>query len=101
LKPYGITSQTVALDDERPKGYTADRLSDAFRRYLPAPAERDPPAGVSNPVTQSPLEPEGAQTHVGTAMATSVPGDRESTCLSQATDEGLATDQVRAELCRP
>jgi putative DNA primase/helicase len=55
LKPYGIASQTVALGASRPKGYTADQLAEAFRRYLPAAGAIEPPAAGSNPVTGSPF----------------------------------------------
>ncbi|MDP3064594.1 MAG: DUF3631 domain-containing protein [Chloroflexota bacterium] len=38
LRPYGVVSHNVALDDgSRPKGYALAGFADAFTRYLPAP----------------------------------------------------------------
>lgn len=51
LKPYGISSRTVRIGNDTPKGYRREDLSDAWRRYLP-PVQEDgdrspPPDGTS------------------------------------------------------
>jgi hypothetical protein len=35
LKPFGILSKTIRIDDHTPKGYTRDQFTDVFKRYLP------------------------------------------------------------------
>ena len=97
LKRYGITSQTVALGDKRPKGYTAYQLSEAFRRYLPAAVESDSPRVGSNPVTRSPVDSASLQIPFASAIPTGVPGDRELPLSGGVTGGALKTDQKRAE----
>jgi len=36
LKPFGIYSKTLRIDDKQRKGYTSDCFKDAFKRYIPS-----------------------------------------------------------------
>jgi hypothetical protein len=40
LKPYGIRSKKVRIDDATLRGYTREDLFDAWQRYLPPPPEQ-------------------------------------------------------------
>lgn len=61
LRPYGITSKTIRVGDERAKGYERSDFEDAFRRYAPSPSlqgrdnvtifEPQGPAGQNEDVT--------------------------------------------------
>jgi hypothetical protein len=35
LRPFGIISKTIRIDDHTAKGYTRDQFTDVFKRYLP------------------------------------------------------------------
>jgi hypothetical protein len=54
LKPYGIRARTIALGDQRPKGYTAVQFSEPFRRYQPKVTGAASDGGRSSRVTGSP-----------------------------------------------
>jgi hypothetical protein len=36
LKPFGILSKTIRIDDDTSKGYTGEQFVDTFNRYLPS-----------------------------------------------------------------
>lgn len=65
LRQWGIRSRNLVIGDTRPKGYTLDDMADAFSRYLPLPATKDPKPqvelvadDVADVSAQSATEPE-------------------------------------------
>jgi hypothetical protein len=53
LRPYGIKSGTVRVDDATPKGYSRSALEDAWARYL-APSPESPPQAPQAPQALDP-----------------------------------------------
>jgi hypothetical protein len=58
LKPYGVKSRTVRIDQATAKGYHAADLADAWARYLPPP-EASQPSQASHPARPTPENPHG------------------------------------------
>ena len=86
LKPYGIKSQTVPIDGGRPKGYYADRLADAFGRYLPAASGDAEAAEVTeaNLSARSPFVPDEPQTRIDIGIPEGDRGDRTNPPVGEA-----------------
>jgi hypothetical protein len=50
LKPYGVASKNVRIDDEQAKGYGCEDLADPWRRYVPSvpPSHDDEKDGLTS-----------------------------------------------------
>lgn len=59
LKPYGVSSKTIRIEKETPKGYRREDLADAWSRYLPSPPHESATSATS--ATSAPEEPSVAQ----------------------------------------
>ena len=63
LKAFGVTPGTIRVDTGTPKGYVAERLADAFGRYLPSctvPEAATPPQAaptLDDPPENDPPQP--------------------------------------------
>jgi hypothetical protein len=57
LRPYGIKSGTIRVDQATPKGYKREALADAWTRYLPPSPENPPQAPqATDPPREKPHE---------------------------------------------
>jgi Protein of unknown function (DUF3631)/RepB DNA-primase N-terminal domain len=54
LKPYGVKSDKIRIEDKTPRGYLRASFEDAWARYLPDPAEESEGEGETNPKGSNP-----------------------------------------------
>lgn len=95
LRPYGVKSRNVRIDDQQGKGYRRDDLTDPWTRYLPSgqgtsqapnPSQASQrPNAVAAPAITSKNAWDGRGTDVGTAKRPS-PDQYENTRWDAGTD---------------